>query len=101
MLNTICLVGRIAGDLEVVEREGEEKLTALTIAVPRSYKNTDGIYETDFIPCSTYGHISERVAEYCTKGDLVGIKGRIQIRDSKIELVAEKVTFLPSTRGED
>ena len=47
MLNQIVLVGRILKD---VEMEGETK-AIVTLAVPRSYKNADGEYDTDFIPC--------------------------------------------------
>ena len=105
MLNQSVIVGRLVSDLEVKETEMGRKVTNLLIAVPRSYKNAEGEYETDFIDCILWAGIAESTAEYCKKGDLLGIKGRLQSRevDGKrvLELVAEKVTFLSSKKNEE
>lgn len=108
MLNQAVLVGRITGEPEVKETESGKKVTNLTLAVPRSYKNENGEYDTDFINCSLWNSIAENVCQYCHKGDLVGIKGRIQTdtyeKDGEkkfaMQLVAEKVTFLSSKATE-
>ena len=76
----------------------------MTLAVPRSYKNAEGVYETDFIDCVLWNGVANNVVEYCKKGDLVGIKGRIETRTEEVneekkkitEIIAEKVTFLSS-----
>lgn len=96
-MNQIILVGRIVQDLEIKEQE-EKKITIMTLAVQRSFKNVDGIYETDFVPCILWNGIASNTCEYCHKGDVVGVKGRIQMKDKKIEIIAEKVTFLSSRR---
>ena len=85
MLNQIVLVGRLVQDPEIKELENGNRLCYINLAVPRSWKNADGIYETDFIPCK------------------VGYpKGRIQTKQEEnkniIEIVAEKVTFLSSRK---
>ena len=99
MLNQIVLVGRITRDVEKKEVDGKTFIE-LELAIPRSYKNEDGIYETDFIDCLLWGGIAENVMEYCRKGDLVGVKGRVQteiVDDHKTtNVIAEKVTFLSS-----
>lgn len=108
MLNQTVIVGRIVRDLEVHETENGNKVAQLTLAVPRSFKNMDGEYETDYIPCVLWRGVAENTAEYCKKGDLVGIKGRIQTsqyeQDDEVkyvtEVVAEKVTFLSTRRPE-
>lgn len=96
MLNQIVLVGRVVSDLEINETENERKYTSLKLAVPRSYKNENGEYETDFIPCVLWNTIAVNTCEYCKKGDLVGIKGRMQNKENRLEVIAEKVTFLSS-----
>lgn len=110
MLNQTVIIGRIVKDLEVHETESGNKVAQLTLAVPRSFKNMNGQYETDFIPCVLWKGIAENTAEYCKKGDLVGIKGRIQtrtyetdeeLRKNIVEVVAEKVTFLSSKKQEE
>ena len=96
MLNQIVLVGRLVSDPEI--NETENKVCNITLAVPRSYKNMNGEYETDFIPVTLWQGIAEQTTNYCKKGDLVGVKGRLQVREGKVEVVAEKVTFLSSRK---
>lgn len=102
MLNQTIIVGRLVQDPEIKELENGVKTSYITLAVPRSYKNSDGIYETDFIPCLLYKGIAENTAEYCKKGDVIGVKGRVQTKQEEdktiIEIVAEKVTFLSSRK---
>ncbi len=100
MLNQTVLVGRLTQDLKEEFNENEKKTFTATLAVPRNYKNIDGEYDTDFIPIALTDNIGNNVFEYCKKGDLLGIKGRIESyqEDEKniIRLIAEKVTFLSS-----
>ena len=101
MLNQLVIVGRLTSDPEINEVENSRNVTTITVAVPRSYKNGNGEYETDFIKCTLWNGIAEAAAEYCKKGDLVGIKGRLQCTDSKLEVIAEKVSFLSSSKKDD
>lgn len=102
MLNQIVIVGRLVKNPELRETETGRKVTNITLAVPRSYKNSNGEYETDYVDCTLWTGIAENTAEYCKKGDLLGVKGRIQTRSYEVdddkrfvtEVVAEKVTFL-------
>ena len=103
MLNQVVLVGRIVKTPELRVTETGKKTTTVTLAVPRSYKNMNGEYETDFLDCTLWTNIAENTTEYCQTGDMVGVKGRIQTRiiqnedgsrKKKTEIVAEKVTFL-------
>ena len=80
MKNVIFLIGRLVNDPEIKESESERKHAVITVAVQRDFKNSDGIYETDFIRCNLWNGIATQVNEYCHKGDLIGIKGRIQNR---------------------
>lgn len=100
MLNQIVLVGRLVKD-PVIEEMEDRKYCRITIAVPRSYKNENGEYETDFIPITLWHGIAENTKEYLKRGDLIGIKGRIQVKDSNIEVVAEKLTFLSSKKEDE
>jgi len=107
VLNQSVIVGRLVKDPELYETENGNKVTSITLAVPRSYKNVDGEYETDFIPCTLWKGIAENAVEYCHKGDLLGVKGRLQSRTIEeeeknktiMEFVAEKVTYLSSKKN--
>ena len=105
MLNQVVLVGRLTSNLEAKELEDGKKVTNMTLAIPRSFKNADGEYETDFVECTLWNNIAENTAEYCKTGDIIGVKGRLQTRmidnadgtkHKKVEMIAEKVTFLSS-----
>lgn len=113
MLNQITLVGRLVSDPEIKETESGKKVSNITLAVNRSFKNEEGIYETDFIDCILWNGIATNTSEYCKKGDIIGVKGRVQstivsddsksIDESKkneLQIVAEKVTFLSSENKE-
>lgn len=94
MRNVTMVIGRLVSDPKISETENGSKKSIITIAIPRDYKNQDGIYETDFIPVTLYGQLAATTNEYCRKGDLIGIKGRIESIDGKLKIIAEKATFL-------
>lgn len=104
MLNQAVLVGRLVADPEVKELESGKSVSNITIACPRSYKNADGEYETDFIDVSLWDGVAQNTAEYCKKGDIIGVKGRLQTdsyekdgnKMKSLIVVAEKITFLSS-----
>ena len=109
MLNQSILVGRIVRDPEIKELETGTKVTNITLAVSRPFKNIQGEYDTDFINCVLWRGIAESTAEYCRKGDMIGVRGRLQtrhfetadeVKHNLIEVVAEKVTFLSNKNKE-
>lgn len=101
MINTVTLVGRIARDLEITENEEGKKVLTIVVAVPRQYKNINGEYETDFIPVRVgQGSMLETTKEYCLKGDLIGIRGRLaKLENENLKVIAEKITFMSSGKG--
>ena len=105
MLNQIVLVGRLVKMPEVFTTESGKRMTYLTLAIPRTFKNSAGEYDTDFIDCVLWANVAETTTEYCHKGDLLGVKGRIQTRKIEneeekpkhvTEIIGERVTFLSS-----
>ena len=103
MLNQVVLVGRLVKTPELKLTESGKKISRITLAVPRNYKNMDGEYDTDFLDCTLWTNIAENTSEYCQTGDMIGVKGRIQTRvidnddgtrKKRTEIIAERVTFL-------
>ena len=103
MLNQIILVGRIVNDIETKELESGKKIVNITLAIPRPFKNSEGEYDTDFIDCTLWNSIADTTSEYCKKGDIVGVKGRVECNrennENRIRVVCEKLTFLSSHNG--
>lgn len=108
MMNQVFCVGRLVQDPTVETSENGKERTRITLAVPRAYKNADGEYDTDFLDCTLWGQIASNTTEYCHKGDLVGVKGRIETstyekdgeKKKSTHIVADRVTFL-SSRSKD
>lgn len=110
MLNQIVIAGRLTSDPVMEETEDGKKVSSIVVAVPRNYKNVDGMYDTDFIKCTLWNGIAESTSEYCKKGDIVGVKGRIQTDSYETEegnkkytmnVVAEKISFLSSSKSHE
>ena len=102
MLNQVILVGRLQ---EIKENDNK---VIITLSCNRPYKNVDGEYETDFVDFILWGGVADTTKEYCKKGDVLGVRGRIQMNvvdDIKItELIADKIIFLstnPNLKKED
>ncbi len=107
MVNNVILVGRLTQDPEIVEIENNKKVTTVILAVNRNFKNSEGIYETDFIRCILWNSVASTTTEYCKVGDVIGVKGRLQTSKYEDEygkthyvtdVIAERVTFLSSNK---
>lgn len=78
MMNNISLVGRLTKDIELRHFESGTAAIRFTLAVSRNYKNKAGVYETDFLDIQAVGVSAENTAKYCNKGDIIGVKGRLE-----------------------
>lgn len=108
MHNLVYLIGRLTDTPTVQKTEDGKERAVINLAVQRSFKNEEGIYETDFIRCILWNGVACNTSEYCKKGDLVGIKGRLQTRNYEeneerkyiSEVVVDKISFLASKKIE-
>lgn len=109
-MNSMVIIGRVTADPEIKKLEDGKEVTNMTVAVQRPYKNENGVYDTDFVDCTLWNALASNVCEYCHKGDLVGVKGRIQTNVYETEsgekkkitqLIADKVTFLASKHKDE
>lgn len=105
-MNQLFLVGRLTKEPEI-EYAGEQKKCTITVACKRPFKNSEGVYETDFISCNVWNVIAERVCEYCKKGDLISVKARLQNNNytdkdnNKVysyDVVADQVSFMQAEK---
>ncbi|PLS18953.1 single-stranded DNA-binding protein [Bacillus sp. M6-12] len=105
MINNVTLVGRLTKDPELKYTPNGVAVATFTLAVNRSYKNSEGNYEADFINCVVWRKPAENVANFLKKGSLAGVTGSIQTRNFDnqegkrqyvTEVLAERVQFLES-----
>lgn len=103
MINQVTLVGRLTKDPELKVTGEGTYVTNVTLAVNRHYRNQNGVIDADFVQCTLWRKTAENTAQYCKKGSVIGITGRIQTRHYEnhegkkvyvTEVVAESVQFL-------
>lgn len=95
-------IGRLTADPTLRYSQQGIAVASFTLAVNRMRTNAQGEREADFIPIVVWQKQAENCANYLTKGSLVAVEGRLQVRsydgkDGKrwvTEVVAENVRFL-------
>lgn len=109
MINQVTLVGRLTKDPDLKVTPEGHYFCNITLAVNRQYKNQRGEYDADFVHCTLWRKVAENTSNYCKKGSILGITGRIQSRSYEnaerkrtyvTEVVAESVQFIGPRRTE-
>ena len=118
MTNIVLLVGRVTRDPETRQTQGGTDITTLSVVTDRpardkegkTYKDKDGytVKDAEFHRITCFNGLGKNVAQYCTKGQLVSVKGRIHysqwedgegVKRYGCEILADEVDFL--TKGRD
>ncbi len=110
MINQVILVGRLTRDPELRLTMEGTSVTSITLAVNRSFRNQQGEVNADFVQCTLWKKVAENTVQYCRKGSLIGVTGRIHTRNYEnqegkriyvTEVIAESVRFLETKRNEE
>ena len=105
MINRVVLVGRLTRDPELRYTTNGAAVANFTVAVNRTFTNSQGEREADFINCVIWKKAAENFTNFTHKGSLVGLDGRIQTRnyenqqDQRVyvtEVVVENFSLLES-----
>ena len=97
MCNQTIIIGRLVNEPEKFLDEEGKKYVRFTVATSRNFKNMQGEYDTDFFKIRAFDYICDTA--YLKKGDLIGVKARLESDGDNIHIIAEKITFLSSNRG--
>lgn len=111
MLNHITIMGRLTRDPELRRTGSGIAVASFTVAVDRDFADKQsGQKETDFIDCVAWRQTGEFVSKYFSKGSMIAVSGRLQIRnwDDKdgnkrrsAEIVADNCYFASSKKDSD
>ena len=111
MLNHITIMGRLTRDPELRRTGSGIAVASFTVAVDRDFGGRDGgEKETDFIDCVAWRQTGEFVSKYFTKGRMIVVSGRLQIRSwtdkdgnkrRSAEVVADNCYFGDSKRDSE
>lgn len=101
MLNHITIMGRITKDIELRRTNSGTAVASFNVAVDRDF-GQNGQKETDFIDCVAWRQTGEFVERNFSKGKMIVVSGRLQIRKwedkngnkrTTAEVVADNVYF--------
>ena len=82
MLNHITIMGRLTRDPELRRTGSGVAVASFTVAVDRDFGGREGgEKETDFIDCVAWRQTGEFVSKFFTKGRMIVVSGRLQIRN--------------------
>lgn len=104
-------MGRLTRDPELRRTGTGLAVASFSVAVGRDWPNKEtGEQETDFIDCVAWRQTGEFVSKYFTKGQMIVVSGRLQIRNwtdkdgnkrKTAEIVADNVYFGESKKKEN
>lgn len=89
-LNRIFLIGRVAVVPELRYTPSGAAVANFRLAVDRKFSKSN---ETDFIPVVAWRRLAEICNEYLTKGKLVAIEGRLQVRSYEAQDGQKRTAF--------
>lgn len=107
-MNQFNGLGRITKDLELKTSQSGKSVLNNSIAINRPFKNAQGEREADFINFVAFGKTAEIISQYHSKGDMIGLSGRMQSRSyenqngqrvSVTELVVNEMHFAGSNNN--
>ena len=110
MLNIAIIMGRLTRDPELRRTNSGKPVASFTVAVDRDYAPEGQEKETDFIECVAWNGTAEFIQKYFTKGSMIVVKGRMQIRGwtdkegnkrKTAEIVADQVYFGESKKSQE
>ena len=108
MINNIVLVGRTTKAIELKQNKNGTNYVQFTLAVNRPYKDEQGQQQADFITCVAWNKTAETIANYVLKGTMIGVEGRLQVRNYEneagvrqylSEVLVNRFTFLESKKS--
>lgn len=108
MINNIVLVGRTTKAIELKQNKNGTNYVQFTLAVNRPYKDEQGGQQADFITCVAWNKTAETLSNYVSKGMMIGVEGRLQVRNYEneagvrqylSEVLVNRFTFLESKKS--
>lgn len=108
MLNKVILMGRLTRDPELRHTQADIPVASFSLAVDRGFSRRDENQQNvDFINIVAWRNTAEFVSKWFSKGQLVAVSGRLQVRSYKdrdgnnrtaCEVVADEVFFAENKR---
>lgn len=77
-MNKSIIMGRLTAQPELRQTQSGIASCRFTVAVNRRFKNANGEYDADFIPCVAWRQTAEFVSKYFSKGSMICVEGSLR-----------------------
>ena len=106
-MNKVILIGNLVRDVELSTTPSGVSVAKFTLAVNRTFTNSEGEREADYPNIIAWRDLADRCAQYLSKGKKAAVVGMLQTRSYEVEgqkryvteVVASEVEFL-TPKGE-
>ena len=104
-MNKVELIGRLTKDPEIRTTANQVAFCNFTLAVDRSFKDSNGQRQADFINCVAWRQTATFIQKYFRKGNRLAVIGSIQTRSYEdkngqkvfvTEVIADEAEFVES-----
>ena len=107
-MNKFIGMGRLTGEPTIIMSNSGSSIAKFTTALDRAFKQ-EGQPTADFVNCVAFGKTAEFIEKYFTKGQRIGLVGRIQTGSYEkdgtkrytTDIVVENVEFVESKNSSD
>jgi single-strand DNA-binding protein len=109
--NKVILVGNLTRDPQLRYLPSQMPVVEFGLAVSRKFKTQAGEQREDtaFVECSAFARIAEIINQYCRKGNMLFVEGRLKYdtwedkqgggKRSKLSVVVENMQLMPRGAG--
>ena len=88
-MNECIEFGRLTADPDVRYSQQGKAVASFSVAVQRTFKNQQGKYDSDFIPCVAFDKRAEMIGNGFGKGDKILVKGELRTEKWKDKKTGE------------
>lgn len=108
-MNKVELIGRLTKEPEIRTTANQVAFCNFTLAVDRSFKDSNGQRQADFIKCVAWRQTATFIQKYFRKGNRLAVIGSIQTRSYEdengqkvfvTEVIADEAEFVESNNAQ-
>ncbi|MBR0386073.1 MAG: single-stranded DNA-binding protein [Erysipelotrichaceae bacterium] len=99
MLNQVIMIGKVSSFPQ--RNEKDFVLASFTMEVERPYCEPDGSHRIDVFPVVLWRGVADVISEKHHLGEVVAVKGRLEMNNGIMEIIAERVSFITSQSASD
>lgn len=95
-MNSVHIVGTLLSKPKQVNTKRADAATVIEVGALTNFRMGDGDYKVDTLPVRLWRGMSAEMFDFCNIGQLISLRGRFEVEDGVVSIVAEHVEVLHS-----